>query len=238
MGADNSFGRSCLRFRSYRNLLREILLTERRGKPALARDLVQDLGRPRNTVHHQLIRLQEDGLIEIEGDEGKVKSVLPTDEGRAIGVRLGAAILGRAPVLGSASAGLRRIGPATESIEGEQNYLVSWDEVLPPNEDFGVFLVRSGSMSGNHIVSGDRVQIELGVQLNELEQDEIAVVRVGDGEPTLQHVNYDQEKNLVRLWASNPNYEDIVATSETVSVIGAYYGIVRVNETRAHRRRR
>ena len=235
---DETFGTSCLRFRSYRDLLREILLTERRGKSALARDLVQDLGRPRNTVHQQLTRLQEDGFIEIEGDEGKVKSVLPTDEGRAIGVRLGATILGRAPVLGRTSVGLTRLAPTTVSIEGEQNYLASWDEILPPTEDFALFLVQGGSMSSDNIVSGDRVQIELDVQLNELEQDEIAVVRVGDEEATLKHVYYDQETDLVTLWASDPNCAEIVVAPEAISVIGAYYGVVRVNEARARRRRK
>ena len=232
-GVDESFGTGCLRLRAYRDLLREILTMERRGKPALSRDLVNALKRPRNTMHQQLARLAEDGLIDLDGEHGAVKSVSSTDEGRAIGVRLGA------PVLGSVPAGLLRAVPETDGrgCEGEQIYLESWDEALPPNEDYGVFFVRGDSMIGDCIMPGDRVQLEMNVRLGDLEEGEIAVVHVGDNyEATLKHVHYDGPSNTVTLRASNPVYGDIVVGAEEVRVVGAYYGMVRVSDARARRR--
>jgi len=234
-GVDESFGTGCLRLRAYRDLLREILACERRGKTPLARDLAQSLKRPANTLHQQINRLEEDGWIEIEGGHKETKTIASTSQGREIGVRLGA------PVLGSVPAGLLRAVPETDGrgCEGEQLYLESWDEQLPPNEDFGVFFVRGDSMIGDCIMPGDRVQLEMDVRLGDLEEGEIAVVQVGDDyEATLKHVFYDQESKTVTLRASNPGYDDIVVGAEEVRVVGAYYGMVRVSDTRARRGRK
>lgn len=234
-GTDDSYGPSCLRFRAYRDLLREVLTFERRGKTPLARDLTRSLKRPTSTLHQQIARLQEDGFIDIVGEYHGAKVVSSTAEGRAFSVRLGA------PVLETVPAGLMREVPETDGCdcEGGSVHLESWDEVLPPNEDFAVFFVRGDSMMGDNFVSGDRVQIELGVRLGDLEQDEIAVVHVGDTcQATLKHVLYDQKASTVTLRASNPDYEDIVVSSEEVRVVGAYYGMVRVSDTRARRGRK
>lgn len=222
-GADESFGTGCLRLRAYRDLLREILVTERRGKTPLARDLTQSLKRPVNTLHQQLVRLEEDGWIEIEGGHQAAKALSSTPQGRAIGVRLGA------PVLGTVSAGLTRAVTECDGrgCEGEQIYLESWDEALPPTEDYGVFFVKGDSMIGECIRPGDRVQLQLGARLCDIEDGDICAVHVlPDYEATLKYV-FVEDDGMVTLRAANPNYDDIRVHHDDVGIVGTLFGLVR-----------
>ena len=222
-GVDESYGESCLRLRAYRDLLRAILSSERRGKTPLARDLTQSLKRPTNTMHQQLARLEEDGFVVVEGEPGTTKIVSSTAEGRAIGVRLGALVLGSVP------AGILRAVPESDGRghEGEQLYLETWDEALPPTEEFGVFFVKGDSMIGECIRPGDRVQLRLGARLCEIEPGEICAVQVlPDYEATLKYV-FAGEDEMVTLRAANPNYSDLRAHRDDVRIVGTLFGLVR-----------
>lgn len=222
-GVDESFGQGCLRLRAYRDLLREILGCERRGKTPLARDLAQSLKRPANTLHQQINRLEEDGWIEIEGGHKETKTIASTSRGREIGVRLGA------PVLGTVPAGLTRAVTECDGrgCEGEQLYLESWDEALPPTEDYGVFFVKGDSMIDECIRPGDRVQLKMDVRLCDIEPGEICAVHVlPDYEATLKYV-FVEDDGMVTLRAANPQYEDIRVHRDDVRVVGTLFGLVR-----------
>ena len=226
-GVDESFGPGCLRLRAYRDLLREILAWERRGRSVLALDLAREMERPRQTVHQQIARLAEDGWVELGGDAHAVRSVWSTGAARALGARLGAPILGYVP------AGLKRAATdgAGRGYQGERIYLQSWDEALPPNEDYNIFFVRGDSMTGDGILPGDRVQIETGVQLADLEAGEIAVVTIGDFlQATLKHVFYDKPNNEVTLRVSNALYQDVLVSAGDIHIVGAFFGLVRVSD--------
>lgn len=207
----------------------------RQNKPILMRDLEFDLKRSNQILHVQMRRLEEEGLVSIEGEGRSMKHLSLTEAGRAAAHTLGARVLGTVP------AGLLRAVPETDGqgMEGELLFRETWDDELPPTEDFATLLVKGDSMMGDCIAPGDEVQLERGVKLHELEDGEIAAVLVGgDYEATLKHVHFDRETRMVRLRASNPNYPDIVAPCDEVRVVGAFYAVVRFNPSRARRNRK
>jgi SOS-response transcriptional repressor LexA len=223
----------CLKNRSYRDLVRCLAGFERRGKSALTRDLEMELKRSNQLLQVQLAQLEEAGFISLDGGYRQSKRIELTDQGRAVARTLGARVLGTVP------AGLLRSVPEGEGYDGEGAplFLDTWDDLLPPTEDFSVLLVKGDSMIGDCIQDGDEVQLVRDVKLGELDWDEIAAVMVGDDyEATLKHVQYDAAAGTVRLRASNPKYDPIDVAAKEVRVVGAFYAIVRVSPSRRPRK--
>jgi SOS-response transcriptional repressor LexA len=223
----------CLKNRTYRDLIRAIASFERQGKTPLTRDLEMELKRSNQLLQVQLARLAEVGILAIDGGFRQPKQIRLTGEGHEVAKAMGA------PILGTIPAGLLRAVPETDGrdLEGAPMFRDSWDEVLPPTEDFGVLIVKGDSMIGDFIMEGDQVQLEMGVKLTELEPGEIAAVMVGeDYEATLKHVEYDRETQMVTLRASNLKYQPIVVPAAQVHIVGAMFGIVRLAGTRRSRK--
>lgn len=223
-GVDASFGASCLRYRASRDLLRTIAAWERRQKPALSRDLVSQTKRSSATLLAQLEKMADEGLLTVEGGHNSVKLARLTEHGRAMANRCGA------PLLGTVPAGMLRAVPETDGRDGEgaQMYLDTWDEQLPPTEEYGVLVVRGESMIGEHIRPGDRVQLRLGVRLHEVEPGQICAVTVKpDYEATLKYVFPGEDFSSVTLRAANPMFPDLCVARDDLHIVGTLFGLVR-----------
>lgn len=225
----------CLKTASYRELVRVLARLLRRDKPVTIPDLEWELKRSNQILHVQTKRLEEEGYLDILGARDERKRLELTEQGRHLAREMSARVLGEVP-----AGDLRQVLECDgRDGNGEPLYLETYDEMLPPTEEFASFLVHGDSMIGDGILPGDRVHLELGVRLGELEQGEIAVVCVGDDyESTLKHVFYDRDKGTVTLRASNASHPDRVLKCEEVHVTGAYYGIARVVDKRNRRRRK
>lgn len=223
----------CLKNRSYRDLVHLLASLERRGKAVLVRDLQMELKRSAQILHVQLGKLEDEDYIHLGAEYNQPKRPSLTEKGRQAATRMGARVLGTVP------AGLLRAVSDCDGIDGEGApiFRETWDDILPPTEDFSVLVVRGDSMIGDCIAEGDEVQLQRGVKLHELEDGEIAAVMVGeDYEATLKHVHFDADAREVTLRASNPRYDDIVAPAKDVRVVGALYGVVRLSVARRNRK--
>ena len=78
---------------------------------------------------------------------------------------------------------------------------------------------KGDSMTGDRIHDGDMVFVR---SQPEVENGEIAVIVIGD-EATLKHVFYYEDRKMLILRPSNPQYEDIIYNEgelETVTILG------------------
>ena len=225
----------CLKTPSYRELMRTLSRLSRRDKPVTIPDLEWELKRSNQILHVQTRRLEEEGHLEVLGAPSEKKRLELTEQGRHWARAMSARVLGEV-----AAGELREVLDCDgRDGNGEPLFLETYDDLLPPTEDFASFLVQGDSMIGDCIMPGDRVHLQLDVRLGELEQGEIAVVCVGeDYRGTLKHIHYDRENGTVTLKASNPAYPDRVVNSTDVRVAGAYYGIARVSDVRNRRGRK
>ena len=224
----------CLKNPAQRELMRRIARLARRAKPITIPDLEWELKRRNQTLHAQTQRLEEEGYIEIIGAPHERKELRFTELGREWVRVMGARVFGEVTA-----------GEPRECLESdgrdaswEEVFHDSYDDVLPPTEEFGKFVVSSDSMIGDGILPGDWVHVELGVRLGDLDDGEKAVVMVGeDFKSTLKHIHYDRESAMVTLRASNPAYPDRTVPAHEVRVVGAYYGRVHVEPKRQRRGR-
>ena len=225
----------CLKTDSYRDLMRILSRLSRRDKPVTIPDLEWELKRSNQILHVQTRRLEEEGYLHILGAPAEKKRLELTEQGRHWAREMSARVLGEVP-----AGEIRQVldGDGRDGY-GEPLYLETYDELLPPTEEFASFVVRGDSMVGDGILPGDHVHLQVGVRLGELEHDEIAVVMIGeDCKSTLKHIRYDREAHTVTLHASNPAYPDRTVPSDQVRVVGAYYGVARVSDKRNRRGRK
>ena len=225
----------CLKNPAQRDLVRKIAQLSRRDKPITIPDLEWELNRGNSTLHAQTLRLAEEGHLDILGAPSEKKRLELTEQGRHWAHEMGARVLGEVP-----AGELRQVLDCDgRDGNGEPLYLETYDDLLPPTEEFASFLVCGDSMIGDGILPGDRVHLQLDVRLGELEQGEIAVVMIGeDCKSTLKHVFYDRENCTVTLRASNAAYPDRTVDSDQVRVVGAFYGVARVSDRRNRRGRK
>jgi repressor LexA len=128
----------------------------------------------------------------------------------------------RVPVLGTIPA-----GPLIEAVQQCEEFVDPGDALRVQPGDF--FLTVDGdSMIGDNILAGDRVLLRPSVQIN---NGEIAGVQIkqdsGAYDATLKHVHFETRKQLVRLRASNPAYDDIIVPGKDVEIVGVYRGLIR-----------
>ena len=95
-------------------------------------------------------------------------------------------------------------------------------ERLTPPGDAYVLEVRGDSMSGDGIMDGDLVIVEVDPHVR---AGEIAVVLVAGEGATLKR--FRQEGPLVRLIASNPEVADQLIPADQIAIQGRISGLMR-----------
>lgn len=164
-----------------------------------------------------LLPLEKKGYVTIErSSRGRQRRVGFTDLGRM-------ASMAGIPVLGQIPA-----GPLAEAVEEIEEWIDSTSGFLRSQPGDFVLVVKGDSMVGDGLLSGDRVLLRPGVQIN---NGEIAAVQIaqddGTYSGTLKHVLARVNSANLRLRASNPSYEDVVVPAEKVSIAGVYRGMYR-----------
>jgi repressor LexA len=208
-------------------LLEQIARSWRDGRAPQTSELITAMRVARESSLTDLLRpLERKGFITVEGGvRGRQRHIALTARGRT------AAGLGL-PVLGCIPA-----GPLREAFEDAQEWIDTAHALLPFQPGDFLLCVEGDSMIGDGILSGDKVLLRPQVQV---QNGEIAAVQIqgeatelvaADGTycATLKHVHFSPEESLVRLRASNSQYEDLLVPAEAVSIAGVYRGLVRTH---------
>lgn len=159
--------------------------------------------------------MERNGFVRILGGgiQGKRRTVVLTPKGQdAIGI-------GGVPVLGSIPA-----GPLAEALEhcGET---IDLGQALPHQPGDFLLVVSGHSMIGDGILSGDRVLLRPGVQV---QNSEIAAVHWGDQYlATLKHICFEPSGKTVTLRASNEAYADVIIPGAELQIAGVFRGLIR-----------
>jgi repressor LexA len=113
------------------------------------------------------------------------------------------------PVLGKITAGI--------PVDSEENIIeyVEVPESEVRNGPYFYLQVTGDSMIGSRIYDGDRVLIR---KQPEVEDGEVAVVRINSHEATLKRVK--RHDGQVILYPDNPNYDPIIIKEEGAEIIG------------------
>jgi repressor LexA len=183
-------------------------------RPALVTDLVKSLKLAgESSLTPTLQKMQRNGFVDVQraGLQGRARVVRLTAKGRhALGI-------GGLPLLGVIPA-----GPLSEAV-AQAGEIVEDAALLPHRPEDFLLRVRGDSMIGDGILDGDLVLLRPGAPAP---QGAIAAVCVGDErEGTLKRVYFEGER--VRLKASNPAFQDIVVSAESVYFAGLLKGVVR-----------
>ena len=183
-------------------------------RPALVTDLVKSLKLAgESSLTPTLQKMQRNGFVDVQraGLQGRARVVRLTAKGRhALGI-------GGLPLLGVIPA-----GPLSEAV-AQAGEIVEDAALLPHRPEDFLLRVRGDSMIGDGILDGDLVLLRPGAAVP---QGAIAAVCVGDErEGTLKRVYFEGER--VRLKASNPAFQDIVVSAESVYFAGLLKGVVR-----------
>ncbi len=151
------------------------------------------------------------------GTQGKRRSVVFTARGKeAVG-------LGGVPVLGCIPA-----GPLAEALEHCEE-VIDLGKALPHQHGDFLLRVNGHSMTGDGILSGDKVLLRPGVQVK---NGEIAAVHFGEQYlATLKHVYFDACDETVTLRAGNENYADVTISGRELRVAGVFRGLVRTTQS-------
>lgn len=127
------------------------------------------------------------------------------------------------PVIGSIHA-----GPLHEALQQVDEY-IDPGTVLNCREGDFFLKVEGDSLTGDHIVHGDYVQIRPGATLT---KSRIGAVQIQEDDgrylSTLKHVHYEAGRKMVVLRASNPAYEDIILPARKVEILGRCEGLFRI----------
>ena len=183
------------------------------GPPAV-REVGEAVGlRSPQTVHHHLLRLEEDGYVERGGLPGRKRRPLRlTQKGwRAVSTR---------PLLGKIAA-----GRGLEAVANEESYSLA-AELLSPRSGRRRFLLeaKGDSMTGAGIEEGDLLVVEE----NPSPPNGSVVAALVSGEQEEATVKVLRRRgNLVRLEARNGAHEDIVVPADKVAVQGTVEWVIR-----------
>jgi repressor LexA len=189
------------------------------GPPAV-REIGEAVGlRSPQTVHHHLLRLEEDGYVERGKIPGRKRRPLRlTEKGwEAISTR---------PLLGRIAA-----GRGLEATANEEPYSLA-AELLAPRSGRRRFLLeaKGDSMTGAGIDEGDLLVVEENP--SPPDGSVVAALVLGQQEEATVKV-LRRRGDLIRLEARNGHHEDIVVPAERVVVQGTVEWVMR----RVRRRR-
>lgn len=178
--------------------------------PPSVREIGEAVGlRSKQTVHHHLTRLEEDGYLERAHDRHRTPRL--TEKGWEV--------VGRTPLLGRIAA-----GRGLEAVAlGEEAYSFA-AELLFSRSGRRRYLLRvvGQSMTGARIEDGDLLVVEE----DESPPDGVVVVALLNSgeEATVKRLYRDGDK--VRLEAENGEHEDIVVPAEDVKIQGRVVYVV------------
>jgi repressor LexA len=183
-----------------------------RGEPLSSyAELAAALGlSSKSRVSALIAGLEKEGLIQVRRTTtGRVR----TGTIRPAGLRPTRTV----PVLGRVAAGVPILAQTDDLVD-----LVSLPAERARGAEVYMLQVRGDSMTGDGILDGDHVVVEVNPRPA---QGEIAVVLIGE-EATVKHVCYERES--LRLKSSNPAFPDLVYGPEDDPVIqGRVIGVVR-----------
>jgi len=183
------------------------------GPPAV-REVGEAVGlRSPQTVHHHLLRLEEEGYVERGGLPGRKRRPLRLTQKGWSAVSTG-------PLLGRIAA-----GRGLEAVANEEPYSLA-AELLSPRSGRRRFLLeaKGDSMTGAGIAEGDLLVVEENP--SPPDGSVVAALVSGKEEEATVKVLRRQGKSI-RLEARNGTHEDIVIPAERVVVQGTVEWVIR-----------
>jgi repressor LexA len=183
------------------------------GPPAV-REVGEAVGlRSPQTVHHHLLRLEEEGYVERGGLPGRKRRPLRLTE-------KGWGAVSTRPLLGRIAA-----GRGLEAVANEEPYSLA-AELLSPRSRRRRFLLeaKGDSMTGAGIEEGDLLVVEENP--SPPDGSVVAALVLGKGEEATVKVLRRQGKSI-RLEPRNGAHEDIVVPADRVAVQGTVEWVIR-----------
>jgi len=183
------------------------------GPPAV-REVGEAVGlRSPQTVHHHLLRLEEEGYVERGGLPGRKRRPLRLTQ-------KGWSAVSTSPLLGRIAA-----GRGLEAVANEEPYSLA-AELLSPRSGRRRFLLeaKGDSMTGAGIAEGDLLVVEENP--SPPDGSVVAALVSGKEEEATVKVLRRQGKSI-RLEARNGTHEDIVIPAERVVVQGTVEWVIR-----------
>ncbi|MBI3342411.1 transcriptional repressor LexA [Candidatus Curtissbacteria bacterium] len=160
------------------------------------------------TVHEHLQSLQKKGLIKRSGGIKRSIEVIEKRIGKLVqGIEL--------PVQGFIAAGT----PIEPYTDPGATFMVT-PNLVTPNKNSYVLVVKGESMIDDGILDGDYVVVE---QANQANNGDIVVAMIENGVVTLKR--FYKEKDRIRLQPANPTMQPIYAKHVTIQ--GRVTGVIR-----------
>ena len=197
---------------------------EKRGYPPSVREIAEEVGlASTSAVHHHLIALERDGLLERGGKHSRALRLVPRPESVSRAADSAKVTPFRMPVerdtlslpvMGEIAAGqpIEAYADAAETLEVPRS--------LEAREDSYVLRVRGKSMIDALIDDGDFVIVQPQATARD---GDIVVALLEDNGVTLKR--YFREKDRIRLQPANAEMEPIYASE--VQIQGKVVGVIR-----------
>jgi repressor LexA len=184
---------------------------KKRGAPPTVREIADALGYSSpNNVRQHLRLIDQKGYIRVGPGRARGIEIVVGFEQEQKGNEV------QVPLIGAVAAG--RPITAVENIDG----YVSLDKTIFKGKGLFTLRIQGDSMKGIGVLDGDIVIVR---QQSTAENNDV-VVAIIDGEATLKR--YIRKKDHIVLHAENPEYEDIVVSSDKdVWVVGKMVGVMR-----------